>query len=118
LEYVCHNLRYKKIAERFFSPLEFASLCALPADTQRKAFFNYWTHKEALVKATGKGLTRLDEFEILPDEGNFMLSSLKGEEQAACDWTLRQLDPAPDYVAALAVKKLDWQLSYWQKQAD
>jgi len=86
--------------------------------SQRKAFFNYWVHKEAFVKATGKGLACLDEFEILPDEGNFMLSSLKGEEQAACDWMLRQLALAPDYVAALAVKKLNWQLSYWQKEAD
>lgn len=45
-----------KIADRYFSPAEVEALQALPADKQRARFFDYWTLKEAFIKAKGKGL--------------------------------------------------------------
>jgi 4'-phosphopantetheinyl transferase len=116
LEYVCQNLKYKGIAERFFSAREYADLCAFPAGEQRRVFFNYWTHKEAFVKATGEGLAyRLDEFEISAGRGNATLLSIRDDRRAARHWTLLHLNPAPDYVASIAAKGRGWRLRCWHE---
>ncbi len=47
---------YRMLAERICSPEEFTMFQALPQAEQRAAFLTCWTRKEALVKATGKGL--------------------------------------------------------------
>ncbi len=47
-----------KLAERFFAPQEAALLRALEGDARGEAFFALWTLKEAVVKATGDGLSR------------------------------------------------------------
>ncbi len=58
------------VADRFFSPREVAALHALPEAEQRGRFFDYWTLKEAYIKARGMGLAiPLDQFSFLLDEG-------------------------------------------------
>jgi 4'-phosphopantetheinyl transferase len=65
-----------------------AELAALPQDDGRaRAFTTYWTHKEAVVKATGDGL-RTD------------LRTVSGHPPG---FQVIQLNVDPDYVAALAV---------------
>ena len=44
------------VAERFFQPAEIADLRSLPLHLQRGRFFDFWTLKEAYVKALGRGL--------------------------------------------------------------
>ncbi len=45
------------LAEQCFAPSEAAELRALPASLQRERFFEYWTLKEAYLKARGAGLS-------------------------------------------------------------
>lgn len=116
LEHIRTDFPCEEIAERFFSPKENAVLRTLPLDMKHKAFFTCWTRKEAYIKATGKGLTLpLDQFDVslIPKEPA-MLLSIAGNHQAACRWSLQELIPDPDYVAALAVEGAGWQLKCWQ----
>jgi len=46
-----------EIAERFFSDRETADLRNVPEKARRLRFFDYWTLKEAYIKARGMGLT-------------------------------------------------------------
>jgi 4'-phosphopantetheinyl transferase len=105
-----------EIAERFFSPPEFAALRALPAAEQTRAFFDCWTRKEAFVKARGEGLSHpLDEFDVslAPGEPAALLS-VRNDPREAARWSLRALDAGAGYAAALAVEGVDWRLSTWQ----
>lgn len=47
----------KSSARRYFSASEVKTLLALPTTQQQARFFEYWTLKEAYVKATGQGLS-------------------------------------------------------------
>jgi 4'-phosphopantetheinyl transferase len=46
----------RALIEYALSPAEQAAVAALPETTRSAAFFVYWTRKEAVMKATGKGL--------------------------------------------------------------
>ena len=45
---------HDNIPERFFSTREVADLRALPLETQPLVFFDYWTLKEAYIKAKAR----------------------------------------------------------------
>ncbi len=100
------------IAERFFAPAEHAAFQAVPEPLRAQAFLNGWTRKEAVIKATGAGLSMpLDRFAVELTPGNpsrllWMDPSLG--EGLAEDWSLFDLEPAPDRVAALAVRGAGW----------
>jgi 4'-phosphopantetheinyl transferase len=47
---------YVDLAHRYFSTSEAAHVASLPVDGQQEAFFDYWTLKEAYIKARGMGL--------------------------------------------------------------
>jgi 4'-phosphopantetheinyl transferase len=116
VERIRPDLDGEKIAERFFSPREAGMLRALPAQMRQGAFFSCWTCKEAYLKAKGEGLTlRLDQFEVSVSPGEpATLLRINGDPKEASHWSLKELDPGPGYVAALAVKGHGWHLRCWQ----
>ena len=116
IEYMRSKVELIRIAERFFSPRESAELRALPVECQRKAFFNCWTRKEAIVKAKGGGLSiPLSEFDVSLVEGQpAALLSTKWDSQETERWSLQELHPGAGYVAALAVEGHNWHLNCWQ----
>jgi 4'-phosphopantetheinyl transferase len=105
IERVRPDVEYEEVARRFFSAGEVAALLALPPDRRVEAFFACWTRKEAFVKARGGGLQiPLDGFEVslAPDEPAALLRVDGGPEERL-RWTLRSLDAASGFAAALAV---------------
>src|SRR5262249_51209659 len=65
IERVNPSIVNEGIPERFFSRGEVSNLRALPIDLQPAAFFDFWTLKEAYIKARGFGLTvPIDQLEL------------------------------------------------------
>jgi 4'-phosphopantetheinyl transferase len=120
LEYIRPLPTAKQLAQRFFSPEEYAFIQALPANEQPRAFFRLWTCKEAYLKAIGKGLPFLLKYvEVALTEGeSAQLVGVPYDAQAGAPWFLQAFAPAPDYLAALAVKGHDWRLSHRQWQTE
>lgn len=104
------------IAKRFFSVRESTEISRLPPEQQQTAFFKTWTCKEAYLKATGDGLAgSLDQVEVMvtPEEPAQLLS-IRGDSYIASGWSLYELKPASDYIAALAVAGQEWNLTCWE----
>ncbi len=114
VERIDHHCPIDLLSTQFFSSREIAALQALPPYLRTEAFFTCWTRKEAVLKARGDGLsTPLSACEVtlLPD--NAALPQLAWNPTDTTCWSLRQLNPAPGYTAAIAVRGHDWKLSCW-----
>lgn len=106
LEFMKEDFAVEEIAERFFSPNEFAVLKELPPQLTKEAFFNCWTRKEAYIKARGEGLSMpLDVFEVSLAPGEpaaFLRNQLDPAELSR--WSMQSLSVPDGYVAALVVE--------------
>jgi len=91
------------LAERFYHPQELRWLLSLPPERQQPAFVRLWCAKEAVLKAHGHGISfGLERFWIGEDEGRLRVLESPPELGRAEDWRLREWQPLPDYLAALA----------------
>ncbi len=98
---------FEAIASRFFTEKENLALHSVPPSKRLRAFFNCWTRKEAVVKASGEGLTRpLDSFEVslAPDEPARLLAWTATDP----GWSLQAFTPEAGFVAAVAAPGTDW----------
>ncbi len=95
------------IAERYFSATESRALFALPEHAQRERFFDYWTLKEAYMKARGEGISLgLGNFSFDLSTGETIAVGFHdslGDDPAA--WQFRLLRPEPEYRLALALRE-------------
>jgi 4'-phosphopantetheinyl transferase len=93
------------IAGRFFAPREVRDLHALPADQQARVFFDYWTLKEAYIKARGFGLALpLADFAFtLGDSPHITFEPALKDDPAT--WQFAQAWPTPQHRLGLAVRR-------------
>jgi 4'-phosphopantetheinyl transferase len=95
----------EELADRVLSPAERTAWARLPAAARHRAFLRVWTRKEALLKATGTGLS-VDPLTVeLPDIDSASVPEdplrLRHE---GIGWELCELQPDPMHVAAVAVE--------------
>jgi len=77
----------------------------LPESAQIQAFYDFWTHKEAFVKATGRGIViGLNACVINPLQPSTFLRVPQGCGRAA-DWHSLALDCGADLSAAIVVDR-------------
>lgn len=115
VEYILTKRDMDAIAARFFSPSEHAAYLGLPEDQRSQGFTNCWTRKEAFIKALGEGLSYpLDNFEVTLKPGEPVRMVRIGDDfHEAPRWTLESFQPAPDYVAAIALRARGVQIRYF-----
>lgn len=86
------------LAKRFFSQTEHSLISEGSHESRITRFYQIWVRKEAILKATGKGLsTPLNQFSVSVEPG---LTHIELENKV---WSLLPLSIHPDYQAALAV---------------
>ena len=99
--------RAQALAERFFTAAEAQWIASRADSDSDRAFLRLWCAKEAVLKAHGHGLAfGLDRLRFEEHHGALQLVACDralGETQA---WSLREFDPAPGYLAALAWRPL------------
>jgi 4'-phosphopantetheinyl transferase len=95
------------IAQRNFAPAEFHEWRQLPAAERAAGFFACWTRKEAVIKATGDGLSMpLESFVVsVHPTRPARLFAIDGSADAAAQWTLQSFRPADGVFAAVAVRR-------------
>ena len=94
------------IAERFFCDGEKEQIAGLDARARLEAFFQIWTAKEAVLKATARGLAlELTKVEVALSP--LRVVTLDEEENIHSEnWHLVALQPAEEYCGTLAVAAL------------
>jgi len=90
-----------QLAKRFFCPSEYALLTQAIPEERDKLFFQFWTAKEAYLKATGEGISGgLNQVEIALNPLRFINFS---------HWYLQSFESNPDddcnYLAAIAFEE-------------
>lgn len=113
LEHIRPIKDVENLAKRFFSPREYDLIASLPPMERQKAFFQFWTCKEAYLKAIGEGLGGLEKVEVaLKENACPQLLETVGKSTAS-DWFLHQFIPGTDYLATVAVNRQNRIFRYW-----
>lgn len=97
IEYLLNNVNIAQVAPYVLTPTEVQQLHTQPEPQHLTHFFRYWTRKEALVKAIGKGLS-------LPirtlDVSNNVVSLTA--DNITQHWQFTTFEPQVNYIATLA----------------
>jgi 4'-phosphopantetheinyl transferase len=106
VEHVNRHLTHD-VAARHFAPSEVSDLKRLPADEQERVFFDYWTLKEAYIKARGFGLALpLGDFAFKLNPPNAPSISFEPAlDDDPATWQFLQAWPTPQHRFALAVRR-------------
>lgn len=98
-----------QIVEQFFAACEQRYLVSLPPAQQLAAFFDFWTCKEAFLKARGDGLSHpLDKIVVEFDvERIATLTRIDDDTYEGQRWSLRVFTPARGYTSSLVVQGSD-----------
>ena len=95
-----------ELPERFFSAREVADLRALPRHEQDVVFFDYWTLKEAYIKARGLGLALpLAQFTFLRSSPTPRIEFAPELDDDPDSWQFAQFWPTATHRMAIAVRR-------------
>ncbi len=113
IEFIRDDTDIEQTGAMVFSPAEISTLRALPPEIRRLAFFQYWTRKEAFIKAVGQGLTLpLRHFDVSGSPENAVANvGDRHEHLGFTNWYVRDVSPLQGYAAAIACAGNDWQVS-------
>ena len=102
IEEIRKDIEIDEISERFFSPSERTYLASLPLSLRYDEFFRCWTRKEALLKATGEGLSvGLSSFSVFSNSDKDSCRVQIGDSDR---WLIQDVDVGIGYAGAAALE--------------
>ncbi|MFL2840480.1 MAG: 4'-phosphopantetheinyl transferase family protein [Pseudohongiellaceae bacterium] len=105
VEYINRKVDSLKLANRYFSTLEYNDLSALNARQLDDWFFKLWTLKEAYIKAYGMGLAiRLRDFSFNFNNNGIDITFAEKRDGKPEFWQFWQFDYKSSFQLALAMK--------------
>ena len=117
LEFLREMRDAAELAKSIFTNREFQLIANLTYEEQQRVFFQFWTAKEAYLKAIGTGLSdSLSDIEITFDRVKSpKLLAIKGDIDAGTSWSLYFCIPAANYIAAIIVNAQipKQQIDFW-----
>jgi 4'-phosphopantetheinyl transferase len=119
IELMQEGLDFAGLAKSSFSDREEKLVNALPAEKRAALFYEYWSCKEACIKADGRGLSApLKKFSISSSNlgAEWRGVALEFPEVFESSWRIRVLDSIPGYAAAVASAGEGWNLTRMRMQ--
>ncbi|MBZ5859376.1 4'-phosphopantetheinyl transferase family protein [Flavihumibacter profundi] len=115
IERIRDDAAVDQIARRFYSQGEISSLFRMHIDRRTELFFQYWTRKEAFIKAIGEGISfPMEQCDVSLISGSVLSPIiLHSDKIESLRWYGQDLFPGCGYAAAIAVEGTDWDLSFW-----
>ena len=115
IEYIRDYISVEQIAGQFFSQNEISSLEKIDINKRSELFFQYWTRKEAFLKASGEGISfPMDQCDVSLISGNGLsLVTVQNNNKAIAGLYVQDLFPGYGYAAAIAVEGCDCNISCW-----
>lgn len=105
IEHIERKNDVRAIADHYFSAQEVRDLFALEYRDQADRFFDYWTLKEAYMKARGEGISLgLGNFSFDLGSGNIGISFSDCLDDCPEQWMFRLFRPTADHRMALAFR--------------
>lgn len=104
VEHLDRRLNVDSMVRQVLSRAEAAAVAGLAPADRFRAFLTYWTRKEAVLKATGDGLSEpLSGLTVTEPHQAPRLLSWAGRPGAAAGFHLRDLHPGAEHLAAVAL---------------
>lgn len=113
LEYMSQDENLLAIAKQQFSHREYKDVSNLPESEQSKAFYSYWTSKEAYIKA--RGIIQLAQFDVSIRPGqNPQLMADRNDPSQVGKWSFSLLNIGSHWRAVVVVKGKNLPLQRWK----
>lgn len=118
VEHIRYDMEIEPLASRFFSEGEIRVLEMAKGKLQKDIFFQFWTRKEAFLKATGKGLSfPMENCDVSSaNDRDFSNVIFQSKMIGFPNWYVMDLKPEKGYTAAVvADNEKDvyfWDLSF------
>ena len=114
-ERVRDDVSVDQVSQKFYSHDEISALENTYEKDRSRLFFQYWTRKEALLKATGEGISfPMDKCDVSLISGSVLSPViLSGNNEEGSRFYVQDLFPGNGYVAAIAIDNSNCNISCW-----
>lgn len=115
IERIRDDVDMDQITQTFFSQTDIRSLKQTQKNNWPGVFFQYWTRKEAFLKAMGEAISfPKEQFDVSLINGKTLSPvMLSGNNEKSSGWYVKDLFPCRGYAAAIAVENGDSDISFW-----
>jgi 4'-phosphopantetheinyl transferase len=113
IESIRDDVSIEQVARQFFSQNEISSLENIDINKRSELFFQYWTRKEAFLKASGEGISfTMEQCDVSLISGRVLSPvTVKDSNSEISSLYVQDLFPGNGYAAAIALEGGDWNIS-------